>query len=415
MYTAWLSSPTAVTDYRLRLPLKELARQQRVGYVFDDGKEMSAVRKEVMERMDFLWYHLLVDEALFKQCLIEPEKRPAVIFGADDDIENVSPFNPAFPRLGTKSFRGEELQPGDSLMHPDGYMLWEDGKVYGQSGLFDIARNKFRLELLRGIAQEADGVVVTNEYLRQVYEGYGARNVLVYPNHLDFDQYPRIPVRYDDEVRILYQGAASHYEDWWPIRDAFVRVLKKYPNAKFVYFGHPFKWITRGMPPAQFEQIPWVSYDAFYPRLCTIGHDIALCPLSATRFALGKTPIKWYESSAIPDHPAACLAANYGPFREEMVDGETGLLYNNLDEFETKLCQLIEDATLRKQLASNAADWAHENRDVRKGVAPLYEFLKEIHSERREEGRSAKRRLVVPGGDEPSDEPVRDEPVDEAP
>lgn len=396
--------------------MEELAKQKQIAFVFDDGREATEVREMIMEHMDVLWYHLLVDEALFKQCLIPRDKRAAVIFGADDDIENVSPFNPAFVTLGTKSMRGEELSPGDVLMHPDGYPIWEDGKTYGTSGTFDIAANKWRVELLKGIVCEADGVVVSCNRLKELYEGYGARRVLVYPNCLKFDQYPDIPVAYPkDEVRILYQGAASHYEDWFPIRDTLVKVLKKYPQAKFIYWGHEFPWITRGMPQAQFEKITWVSYDAFHTRLCSLGHDIAIAPLSATTFALSKTPIKWYESSAIPGHPAVTLAANYGPFAEEMTDGENGLLYNTLDEFEAKLGVLIEDAALRQRLATNAQDWVHENRDVKTSVEPMRQFLKEIHDEGCEENRSPERRVVVPGGYQPPNKPVCDEPVDKAP
>jgi len=79
-------------------------------------------------------------------------------------------------------------------------------------------------------------------------------------------------------------------------------------------------------------------------------------------------------------NPAATLAQNTGPYKAEILDEQTGLLFNNAAEFEEKLARLVEDVPLRKSLASNAKQWISENRDAMKltpGIVQAWEQLRE--------------------------------------
>jgi hypothetical protein len=165
--------------------------------------------------------------------------------------------------------------------------------------------------------------------------------------------------------------------DLYGIRDPLKNVMRKYPQAKFISFGQEAPVMNRWFAEFKdrFEYIPWVDPDAYTYRLSIIGHDINLCPLRASEFNEAKSAIKWYESSAI-SRPAATLAGAFGPFLE-IEDGQTGMLYESPAEFEAKLGQLIEDATLRQRLAQNAKDWVHEHRDIRKNVPALIAWMRE--------------------------------------
>jgi hypothetical protein len=182
----------------------------------------------------------------------------------------------------------------------------------------------------------------------------------------------------------MWQGSATHHEDLWPLNEAIARVAKKYPETTWVFWGAPYKWAEANIPAGRVKVLPWVHHEAYITRLSTMNHDINLAPLTPHIFNQSRSAIKWYESSCICK-PAATLAQNTGAYHDEIQDGETGLLFNTPEEFETKLGGLIEDAKLRQTLASNAQDWCKTNRDARKIITTLfhkYAMVRESHKQR---------------------------------
>ena len=112
-----------------------------------------------------------------------------------------------------------------------------------------------------------------------------------------------------------------------------------------------------------------------------IGHDISLAPLSANVFNNCRSAIKFYEASVLKK-PAATLAQNTGPYKEEILDGKTGLLFETPEEFEQKLSRLIEDVAERRMLAANAKDWVSENRDAMKRVPEVVAYWEGLREEK---------------------------------
>jgi hypothetical protein len=165
------------------------------------------------------------------------------------------------------------------------------------------------------------------------------------------------------------------------IKKPLIKLLKKYPEVKFIMWGADYSWVYEGLPKEQIEILPWLDYRVYKMRLSTLGHDIALAPLRETVFNSCRSGIKWYESSAVW-RPAATLASRAGAFKNEMEDGKTGLLFSDEDEFETKLEALILDSTLRTYLSTNAKDWVRTNRDPAIHVQKLYEKYAETREAR---------------------------------
>jgi hypothetical protein len=83
--------------------------------------------------------------------------------------------------------------------------------------------------------------------------------------------------------------------------------------------------------------------------------------------------------------PAATLAQNTAAYKDELKDGETGLLFNTPEEFESQLSRLIEDTKLRKTLAANAKDWVSENRDAMKEVPKMVSWWMQLREEKQKE------------------------------
>jgi glycosyltransferase involved in cell wall biosynthesis len=211
------------------------------------------------------------------------------------------------------------------------------------------------------------------------------RRIRVFPNLVRMDHYEQVDLQEDPfTVKILWQGGIAHYEDWYPLKDALGHISAKYPEVHWVIWGAQFPWVKELIPAHRYTFKNWQPYHEFKLRLCMIGHDISLAPLSPNVFNNCRSAIKFYESSVLKK-PAATLAQRTGPYRDEIRDGETGLLFSDPDEFVVKLSNLIEDAKFRKTLAANAKDWVSENREAMKKVPEMVGYWEQLREERKRE------------------------------
>jgi glycosyltransferase involved in cell wall biosynthesis len=215
-----------------------------------------------------------------------------------------------------------------------------------------------------------------------VHRETGRADMHIYPNCIDFADWPRIDLAQDDKIRVLWQASSSHFDDMWPLASALGRVHKKYDNVEVILFGSPYTWLKNQLVPARTISVGWVNYDVYIWRLSTLNADITLAPLSKTLFNESRSGIRMYESAACWK-PAACLAEKWGPYRDEIIDGETGRLFDTPDDFERILCEMIEDRKKTKELAANAKDWVRTNRDPFVHVPKLIEAYQRLRDVRR--------------------------------
>lgn len=335
------------------------------------------------------------------------------IVDTDDDLFSVSPLNWAFKTLGIKDGHGKLLPPSRSLEDPNKIEYFNDAGdviyrwIDGQEG-FNISENIARLENYRSLCQSA-GIMTcsTPETAKYAKREMGKKlQTFVNPNSVRFDHYLDLALAPHKEVRIMWQGSNTHYEDMYFIHKALGRVAQKYPETKFIFWGHDFKGLTKDIPREQFEHIPWMHYDKYHLRLVTIGPDINLCPLLPTPFGASRSAIKFYEGALLHD-PAATLAQRTGAYADEIEHGKTGLLYDTEEEFEGHLCTLIENELYRRELAANAKDWVHENRDAFKIAPKLFEFFTKVRDEKRETIEIEEEQDVPP--EQPDIRPSQDE------
>jgi len=292
-----------------------------------------------------------------------------------------------YSRFGIRGINGEKLNPGDSIVvrgdNGKEIPMWVDKKTAGyKDEVFDIARNYELLESFHTFMARVDACTFPSRHLGEWYEKHwGVTNWYIFPNSVVPEHYPQVELAPHEGVRIIWQGGMSHDQDWHPIKDAVLEVAKKYPQAKFVMWGNPYSQIMKALPEDQIEYIPWMSYDAYKPWRVLVDADINLCPLIGNMFNRCKSAIKWYEASILKT-PEVTLAANVIPYNEEMVDGETGLLYSTPEEFAEKLGNLIENAELRTKLGENAKKWVLNNRHYLKTVSELADFYDELRKEK---------------------------------
>jgi glycosyltransferase involved in cell wall biosynthesis len=404
VYSAIPLEPSGCFYYRVHVPLRGIQDAGLGQYYVDTGRGLTEKERAIAAATsDIVLFYASTGDAVtasIKQLkamksgfaddgttVIHP---PSLVFDMDDNLDFVHPFNHAFVRLGTRNWDGEKLNPGDDLMGRIGdetFPIWEDKKTKSDGFEFNIAMNHATVQNAHMNARLCDDVTVPSTHLMEYYrDELGVKNLYQYPNSVIPGDYPKAQLapRTDGKVRILWQGGGSHMPDWFPLRDAVREVCVRYPQAVFVIWGTNFRWIHDNIPDGQIEFVNWVGYDGYKAYRTLIDADINLCPLVNNIFNRGKSCIKWYEGSIL-SRPEATLAANERPYSEEMVDGETGLLYDHPDEFVQKLGALIESAELRQRLGENAKKWVLENRLYTKTAVGLHEFYQELRARKERE------------------------------
>jgi SAM-dependent methyltransferase len=185
-------------------------------------------------------------------------------------------------------------------------------------------------------------------FLREVNPHVG-----IFPNHVASLPPPRV-YQNADPLRLFF-GAINREGDWAPLMPAINRVLKERQQRVWVHVIHDQQFFNA-------LTTPFKSFDPFcaYERYLEILHDceVALLPLEPTRFNSMKSDLKFVECSA---HGVAVLASPT-VYDASVKDGETGLIYRGVEDFEAKLRSLLEDRALRRGLAAKAYEWVKAGR-----------------------------------------------------
>lgn len=210
---------------------------------------------------------------------------------------------------------------------------------------------------------QVDACITTNEYLKSQYSDVNP-NIHVFPNYMDFEfwEKPVRPAHLTNQVRIGWAGSLSHVCDLKWIMPVIKRVLDKYPHVKFVHCGaggvvgdelmqfNYGKDLLSELPPERREYSLGAPVESWPDKLNSLHFDIAIAPLVDNRFNRCRTPIKWMEYG-INHVPSVCSRFMY---QQVVEDGKDGFLADTHDEWFERLCQLIENASLRREMGEAA-------------------------------------------------------------
>lgn len=284
---------------------------------------------------DFAWADIvvmfnpktLVGPRALELCL---QYRKKLIADTDDMTFEVDFSNIAYEWSGTEDVPG----------------LWTSGIQY------DRADVKSKQVCFEKTLMLCDALTVTQPVLARMHESYvGRGEIYVLPNSLDLDFYKPWERRASkNEIRIGWQGGASHWRDMKIVEGPLTEIKRKHSNVKFVFFGQAFPDMQKAFPDAEYH--PWVDQDTFHVKLGSLDLDIGLCPLEDTGFNRGKSNLKMIEYGVF-GVPSICSSISEGPYNEAL--GEDRLLVENTDEawFEA-IDGLIGDKNKRKHIGDNA-------------------------------------------------------------
>lgn len=213
---------------------------------------------------------------------------------------------------------------------------------------------KALLPILQAII-EVDLVTVSTSLLRDSLLPYNP-NIVVLPNCFNDEIWsfkaPVAQVEPPDKVVIGYMGGNSHKPDLDMITSVLLQINHQYPDRLQFNF-----WGMR--PPtelASVAQVNWYhpdtnQYPDFAAYFQTQKADIFLGPLVDNHFNACKSPIKFFEYSALG---APGIFSRLAPYSDVISHGQDGLLASSLEEWVDYLSELINNPERRSILAANA-------------------------------------------------------------
>lgn len=348
---------TACHHYRIHTPLSAMADQGlcelAMMYDWQLGSEQAL---EAALWSDIIVMHRPSSEEWFKFIKLIQKYGKIFIADYDDNPFKTSPLNPFYAKIGVEPVQYE---------WPDGRKEWlwsEDMVSKTGKKIFNIEKNIHYRETFRANFKKADMVTCTTPELAEEFKKIN-QNTLALPNLITPEWYPQDIDFNKKEVRICWQGGASHYEDLFFIHPVIVNILKKYKNTKFVFYGDMrFKKLFEQCDQNQLEWHPWTSLDAYPFKLTLLNCDIGLCPLVDNEFNRMKSAIKWMEYSMVG---MATVAANIPPYSKVISNGNTGLLCNEDEKaWEDAIEHLIKSKSTRHAMACEAKAEVLKNHNI---------------------------------------------------
>lgn len=282
-----------------------------------------------------------------------------------------------------KKFYPDDMKGADIIVLQMAFdpKIFKDAKRKGIKIVFEIddllhwlpkdhyAKSKINLrwkwDVVRAINM-ADAVTVTNEQLYKTYRWLRPfkKNIHILPNYVDMQYWdkPHNP-NMTDNVRIGYCGGKSHVNDLLYIKDVLVEVMNKYDNVKFVQCGaggysgsdpvteyNYGKDLFKELPIEKREYSLGAPMMVWADKLNHLQLDIGLAPVVENKFSKAKTPIKFMEYG-VNSVPSICSEFLY---KDVIKHGYDGYLVKTEEEWYRYLCQLIENAPLRRTIGKRA-------------------------------------------------------------
>ena len=239
------------------------------------------------------------------------------------------------------------------------------------------------------------GVQASTDSLGELFKQFNP-NVRVFGNHLSVLPAPRDFAEEAKQERpvTIFFGALNRDQDVEEIMPALNAVLAEYgdkvvfnmiarrelfnqvqcPNKNFL--GNDQYYDGQIVPYEVYEQILRHS-------------DISLLPLRDVIFNRSKSDLKFIECAG----NGAVILASPVVYGKSVVDGETGFIYHDLNEFSSKLKLLITDGDKRRDVARKAYDYVKNNRLLSQHYEERIDWYRELLARKDELTAEARERI----------------------
>ena len=196
----------------------------------------------------------------------------------------------------------------------------------------------------------ADAVIAGNPYLANHAKRFNP-NVEILPTGLDTNAYKLQPrPENNGKIRLVWIGSKSTLQYFAEIRPALEEISSRLDNVVLRIICDDFPDL-QNIP---IEKRLW-SEDTQVTDLAT--SDIGLAPLPDNRFTKGKCGFKILQYAAVG---LPIVASPVGVNAQYIQQDSNGFLAESTSDWVNKICQLIGEPKLRKQMGQSAKEMAQK-------------------------------------------------------
>lgn len=333
-------------NYRIRQPFEMINRFTKSEAQILSHEQDSLEIARAMNAADLFVIRPGAEEGYQRICAISEFKSKPYVLDIDDNVELISPYSEHYLEYGTENFYDKNAK----------VKLWEDGVN------IDLKKNRTRLQMQIFGLKNANLITVTTNRLAEYARQYND-NVVVLPNLINFERWWKPNFVHSRKLRIGWSGGISHYEDWEIIREPLNRLMSKH-QFTLVIAGNAFEGLIAQENRHLLESHDWVPFKGHSYRMMCMNLDIALVPLADLPFNYFKSPIKYFEFSAMG---VPSVVADIGPYHD-FTDSDSAMKYKTASEFYNALESLILDKELRKSISGRAHQMVKTGFDSKKRV-----------------------------------------------
>lgn len=260
--------------------------------------------------------------------------------------------------------------------------LWVDNDDYWVLPKWNPAYKAYKKVIknaLKDSLQFADVITTTTEVLAREMQQFTSTKIDVIPNCLDLSQSQwNVDIQEREKFAIGWVGGSSHEEDLKVLGNSIKRFCEQY-NAEFVMCGHMMEYgvwhrmeqIVTGESienrPEWFKTVRASTPDAYGSMYRQF--DIAIAPLTESRFNSFKSELKMIEAAA---YKMPIICSDVEPYNLHAVNLGCTLSINNEDEWFNNIVHVYKNHSLLGELNYN---YCQENYDISKWTKVRYDIL----------------------------------------
>jgi len=254
-----------------------------------------------------------------------------VVYDLDDDLFSITPDNPAFHVIG----RDHQLAAVQCI-------------------------------------KLADCVTTTTAELANRIAQVSEKEAVVIPNALDSeDGWP--PTEQtgspDGNLRLFWQGSATHEEDWHECIEAVDVMMAEHDNLRLVLLGYLPKVVQERLSKPHWrnrvEYMGFTATETYFELIKHVRAEAGLAPLRRTTFNAAKSPIKFVECSVIG---MPTVASDTLPYSGVIEEGEDGWLCSTTDDWVRALQWCLAKAECRREMVAKARAKVDDCFNIRKAA-----------------------------------------------
>ncbi len=300
-------------EYRMHSPSRQLGALPGVTAI--DCHFSHRCLPDLAELADVLVFQFVNDWELLAICERRRAAGKLTVFEANDDFFDLQPWNP--------------ISTG-----------WQDRTVQ---------------ELFLQLIASADAVQTSSTELARRWGESGAKQVVVFPNHLV--EIEDLPDPSDRPLTVGWGGSPGHFADWYQLAPRLSRWLAEYPEVHLAVMTNELAQSFVQLAPERYRFTPFGSLADYVRFLRSL--DIGLAPLVDTGYNRGRSDVKFLEYAS---QGVVGIYSDLAPYRSSVVHGSTGFLCRDADDMIAQLERLRTNAAMRHRIRQNAYNEVKANR-----------------------------------------------------